>query len=1300
MKKRVNKVLLAFLLSLTMIADSGMQGYAADATAESVWVTQNEESRDTSGTDVDGSEESKEDESVESGTNESGTNESGTDESGIDESESIESESIESEESKSDEPETYESESIESESVESESDESETESGSEETESTLEETESTEESSETDVSESDELLESAEIGESEELLKTKSRETEETLADLASAYVPERIQITPTSVTMYEGDSYQLNAVIYPETVSQAPSGAPSITWKSSDESVATVTVVSAASGTATVVANSTGSSSEKDVTITAYVTGSTSVAAECKVKVYASDAVRNGDIQSTGVVLSNDIWVTKIEDDDLVYTGKAIKPAVCVYYKHKQLKENTDYKLEYKNATNASDNGGSAYVTVTMTGQYKGKKSVYYQIKPRPIFENGKLADGFTFSVDEMALSYNKKVQKYVPTIRYKVGSSYKTLVNKKDFTISYSNNAPVGSQEGEPLTVTYQVSGTGNFCTVSETDTTAVPTYSYYIVGKNQSWINLSKAKVYLENPTIAFEGRVVTGADLGITIKLPGEKEKIDPTTSSDFIVETAPLEDISAGSQWVTIRPSESGKSKYKGAVQKKYTLKGYSLKNSVTFQESMWKSEITYRKADAVNGIKQDTTGVLKNGSQTLVEGKDYTVTYSNNKKAGTAKATFKGMGLYAGTMTKSFKIVPDCELTVTAPQNVAYTKGGAVPAFVVRDTNGTELVKNTDYTVKVTNNKEVGATAECTIRGKGNYSKSNVWEGRFQVTAADISKCRVVVADKKYKDSENAYKSTPTVYDTNGKKLEAGKDYDKAFVYKSNDTVITGIPTTGQEITVEITGKGNYQGTVTGSYHIYDATKSISKLKITIDPQIYTGNAVKPSIAGGDIHVYLSASDQKNKINEQSADKFVKVVSYSNNIKSGKAKITLAGVGEYGGTKTYRFTIKRAELVDNSVKSISFSETMYRVENVGQKINVSISYNPATASVGGFEWKLSDESVAKITSIDASQLSAVIEFTQKDTSCTLTVKEKDSGLSASCTLACGELKSVLSYGAIPNDGKNDVTAFLMAIQAAADKVNASSDSTHRETVYVPAGVYDIYTDNSDVTKDRTIVLWGAKRIDIVLEDGAVIKGMPNDRKNYDVIGFVMCDDCTITGGKVMGDRDQHINKGGEWGHCISVYQSTNITISNMEICNGWGDGIWIGDYSEKQGSSKITVKNCNIHNNRRNNISLTCAKNITIDSCKLNDANGTDPQFGIDIETNYDDLPCENITLVNTEIKGNKKGAVGIITAANNILLKNCDITGEIHNMRGDNVRLENTKVNGETKSGSIPRQQ
>ena len=47
---------------------------------------------------------------------------------------------------------------------------------------------------------------------------------------------------------------------------------------------------------------------------------------------------------------------------------------------------------------------------------------------------------------------------------------------------------------------------------------------------------------------------------------------------------------------------------------------------------------------------------------VKDGDYTLVEGKDYTVTYSNNTNAGTATATVTGKGNYTGSVSKNFTI--------------------------------------------------------------------------------------------------------------------------------------------------------------------------------------------------------------------------------------------------------------------------------------------------------------------------------------------------------------------------------------------------------------------------------------------------------------------------------------------------------------------------------------------------------------------------------------------------------------------------------------------------------------
>lgn len=49
---------------------------------------------------------------------------------------------------------------------------------------------------------------------------------------------------------------------------------------------------------------------------------------------------------------------------------------------------------------------------------------------------------------------------------------------------------------------------------------------------------------------------------------------------------------------------------------------------------------------------------------VKYDGKTLAKDKDYTVTYSENKKVGTAKATIKGINGFVGTKTVTFQIVP------------------------------------------------------------------------------------------------------------------------------------------------------------------------------------------------------------------------------------------------------------------------------------------------------------------------------------------------------------------------------------------------------------------------------------------------------------------------------------------------------------------------------------------------------------------------------------------------------------------------------------------------------------
>ncbi|MBQ6348522.1 MAG: fibronectin type III domain-containing protein [Clostridia bacterium] len=113
---------------------------------------------------------------------------------------------------------------------------------------------------------------------------------------------------------------------------------------------------------------------------------------------------------------------------------------------------------------------------------------------------------------------------------------------------------------------------------------------------------------------------------------------------------------------------------------------------------------------------------------VKYGKTKLVKGTDYTVSYKNNKGAGTATVTLTGKGDYTGTRKVTFTIKPAklSKCTFSALKDAVYSGAARKPAVTVKFGTA-KLKKGTDYTVAYKNNIEVG-TATVTLTGKGNFT--------------------------------------------------------------------------------------------------------------------------------------------------------------------------------------------------------------------------------------------------------------------------------------------------------------------------------------------------------------------------------------------------------------------------------------------------------------------------------------------------------------------------------------------------------------------------------------------
>ena len=114
-----------------------------------------------------------------------------------------------------------------------------------------------------------------------------------------------------------------------------------------------------------------------------------------------------------------------------------------------------------------------------------------------------------------------------------------------------------------------------------------------------------------------------------------------------------------------SGWITDKAASIG---VKGSKHKECTVCKKVLETAeipALSRISISKASVTlFTSTYAYDGKAKKPGVTVKLNGKTLKNGTDYSVTYSNNTKVGTAKVTITGKGNYTGTITKTFKINP------------------------------------------------------------------------------------------------------------------------------------------------------------------------------------------------------------------------------------------------------------------------------------------------------------------------------------------------------------------------------------------------------------------------------------------------------------------------------------------------------------------------------------------------------------------------------------------------------------------------------------------------------------
>lgn len=231
-----------------------------------------------------------------------------------------------------------------------------------------------------------------------------------------------------------------------------------------------------------------------------------------------------------------------------------------------------------------------------------------------------------------------------------------------------------------------------------------------------------------------------------------------------------------------SGWITDKAASIG---VKGSKHKECTVCKKVLETAeipALSRISISKASVTLSTSTYAYDGKAKKPGVtVKLNGKTLKNGTDYTVSYSNNTKVGTAKVTITGKGNYTGSVSKTYSIKNNFKkATVSGISTKAFTGKNITQSITVKY-NGKTLKKGTDYTVSYSNNKKIG-TATVKIAGKGSYTGTITKTFKINPAKQEIqkltAKSKAFFVDWAQKGSATGYEIQ---YATNSKFTSAKK---------------------------------------------------------------------------------------------------------------------------------------------------------------------------------------------------------------------------------------------------------------------------------------------------------------------------------------------------------------------------------------------------------------------------------------------------------------------------------------------------------------------------------------
>ena len=408
------------------------------------------------------------------------------------------------------------------------------------------------------------------------------------------------------------------------------------------------------------------------------------------------------------------------------------------------------------------------------------------------------------------------------------------------------------------------------------------------------------------YLSNPTLIGENGLKTGDTSTLTFK-------ITATYPSDIHTSTGEY-NITENISWTSSNPSvatvsSDGTVTAVGPGDAVITASVGTLSCSIDI--GVDKDDLQYAKILFEQDFYEYCAAEIKPAvtvtllGETLTEGVDYSVSYSDNVNAGQGTVIITGLGDHAGQSTTAvFTITQlDPDSFRLAGSSYKYTGNPITPTIQVHGSNGWITPPLSDFDITYDPNPVDAGSISMDVSGNGrNIRKYYFYTFYPRITPASIYSDVAIaaIADQPYTGAE----VTPELSLTyNGMTLQEGTDYTVVF---SNNTAVG-------TASVKITGKGNYSGSKTVTFAITPPPLLEDDVTLAGNGTFeYTGSSIQPGVRVTHDGTELTEGTDYT-------------VTYGENTAVGTGTVTVAGNGSYGGTVTKSFTIIPATITEDMV---------------------------------------------------------------------------------------------------------------------------------------------------------------------------------------------------------------------------------------------------------------------------------------------------------------------------------------------------------------------------------------